>query len=198
MAGFSAILTAAGESSRMGRPKALLEWKGLTLVEYQVRSLIDAGVSEVVVVLGHRADEIAPYVEATEALSLVNAEYRLGKATSIKAGLREISGDAEGILVLAVDQPRTLAIISAVLEAHRTGNALITAPLQRGRRGHPVVFSASLRREMEGISEDRQGLREVVQAHRGEVNEVEIDDPMVRLDINTPEEYQEARRVFGG
>jgi molybdenum cofactor cytidylyltransferase len=197
MPGVSAILTAAGESTRMGRPKALLPWHGATLLEYQVRCLVDAGVAEVVVVLGHRSEAVAPYIKGSGVRHVVNPDYRLGKTTSIKAGLRAIAPDADAILLLAVDQPRTKDIISKVIAAHMEKNAVITSPRYQGHGGHPLVFSASLKGELERISEEKQGIREVFQAHRHEVAEVEIDDPMVRLDLNTPQVYEEARRHYG-
>ena len=197
MSGISAILTAAGESTRMGRPKPLLPWRGVTLLEYQVSCLSGAGVAEVVVVLGHEADAVAPYVEGPGVRYLVNPDFRQGKITSIKAGLRSIDPTAEAILLLAVDQPRTRKIISAVIRAHLENNALITSPRFQGRGGHPLIFSAALKDELERISEEEQGLRGVFELHRDQVTEVEIDDPLVRLDINTPEAYEAAKRRYG-
>ena len=87
MPGISAILTAAGESRRMGRPKPLLPWRGTTLVEHQIDALFKGGVSEVVVVVGHEADAVAAQVSCTGARCAVNPDYLQGKTTSIKAGL---------------------------------------------------------------------------------------------------------------
>ena len=193
----SAILTAAGESTRMGRLKALLPWGGLTLVEHQVKCLLDAGVSEVVVVLGHRADDIAPYINGQNVCYTLNPDYKQGKTTSIRAGLRAISPDAEAILLLAVDQPRTADVIAQVLHDHIEKNAVITSPRYQGHGGHPLIFSAALKSELKRITEENQGIREVFQAHRDEVNEVAIDNPILRLDLNTPESYEEAMRAFG-
>ncbi len=197
MTNVSAILTAAGESTRMGRLKALLPWGGLTLVEHQVNCLLEAGVSEVVVVLGHRAQEVVPYVKGASVRYVLNADYRQGKTTSIKAGLRAISSDADAILLLAVDQPRTKDIIAEVIRAHVEKKAIITSPRYRGHGGHPLIFSAALKPELERITEEKQGIREVFQAHRHDVNEVCIDDPIIRLDLNTPQSYEEAMRRFG-
>ena len=197
MALMSAILTAAGESTRMGRPKPLLSWHGVTLVQYQIAGLLDAGVAEVVVVLGHRHRAVTPYVQGPSVRYVVNPDYRQGKTTSITAGLRAIDPAAKGILLLAVDQPRPSEIISAVMEAHAESGALITSPRFDGRGGHPLVFSHLLKGELEDISEERQGVREVLRAHGSEVNEVEIDDPIGRLDLNSPEEYEAARTRYG-
>ena len=196
MAFTSAILTAAGESTRMGKPKALLPWHGTTLIEYQVTCLVEGGVAEVVVVLGYQVDTIAPYVKGRDVRYVVNSDFRLGKTTSIKAGVAGIDPRADSILLLAVDQPRRSDIISTVIGAHVRSNAVITSPRFRGHGGHPLVFSASLKSELERISEAMQGIREVFRAHRDEVTEVELDDPIVRLDINTPEAYEKAKRRF--
>ena len=115
----------------------------------------------------------------------------------MKAGLRAISNDADGILLLAVDQPRTAEIIAQVLKAHGADSPAITSPRYQGHGGHPLVFDASLRSELEAISEESQGIRQVFDAHRDEVYEAAIDDPMLRLDLNTPEAYEEAKQIYG-
>ena len=197
MPGVSAILTAAGESTRMGSPKALLSWQGATLIEYQIRCLIESGVAEVVVVLGHRADEISPYVSGDRVRHVHNPDYRRGKATSVKCGVRAIDRDADAILLLAVDQPRNTDVISRVIRAHVENNPVITSPRFQGHGGHPLVFSATLKAELENISEENQGIREVFERHRDGVRELEIDDPILRLDLNTPEDYEEAKALYG-
>ena len=197
MALISAILTAAGESTRMGRPKPLLLWHGVSLIEYQAASLIRAGVAEVVVVLGHGVEEIAAHVKGGGVRYVVNPHHRQGKTTSIKAGLKSANPSATGILLLAVDQPRPPEIISAVIEAHLQSNALITSPRYRGRGGHPLIFSSTLRSQLEAITEEGQGIRELFQEHRDHVHGVPISDAIVRLDINSPEEYDEAKAQYG-
>ncbi len=197
MAGISAVLLAAGESTRMRQPKPLLPWQGKTLLEYQVQALIDAGASEVVVVLGHRAVDVLHYVRGPGVSSVINDQYRQGKTTSIKAGLRSIQRQADGVLLLAVDQPRTPAILERVLHEHTESGALITAPRYQGHGGHPLLFSISLKPELEAISEERMGIREVMERHEAEIHWVEFDTPLVSLDINTPEDFDRAMRLFG-
>ena len=174
-----------------------MPWHGVTLLEHQIRSLLGADVAEVVVVLGHRADEIASYVSGRSVRYVVNPDYKDGKTTSIKAGLEGIASDADAILLLAVDQPRTKGVISSIIEAHVENNALITSPRYQGHGGHPLIFSASLKSELERITEENQGIREVFEAHRDEIFEVVIDDPILRLDLNTPEAYEEAKKRYG-
>ena len=124
----SAILTAAGESTRMGSPKPLLRWHGVTLVEYQTRCLLEGGVSEVVVVLGHRAEDVIPFVKGPNVRYVVNSRYREGKTTSIKTGLAAVSLDADAIALLAVDQPRTADVVSRVVTSYIENDTAITSP----------------------------------------------------------------------
>ncbi len=193
----SAVLTAAGLSSRMGRPKPLLPWRGKTLVESQIHALLDAGASEVIVVLGHRAEEVSPYVSGDAVRGVINSEYTDGRASSIRAGLDAVSPDARDIIIMGVDQPRAPQIVSRVISAHVSANALLTSPRYRGRGGHPLIFSARLLPELSRISEQNQGLREVFERHRSEITEVHFDDPAVRLDLNTPEAYDKAYEIYG-
>src|SRR3989304_325250 len=103
----SAVLLAAGESTRMVKLKALLPWKGTSLIQHQVKVLLEAGVHEVIVVLGYRAESLRPLVEAFPgATAVLNLRYRTGKSSSLRAGLRHVDPQAKAILVLAVDQPR--------------------------------------------------------------------------------------------
>ena len=193
----SAILTAAGLSSRMGSPKPLLPWRGKTLVESQIDTLLQAGASEVTVVLGHRAAEVASYIEGESVLGVINHQYKEGRTSSIRAGLDAVSPNASDIIIMAVDQPRTPKIVSQVISAHLKANALLTSPRYRGRGGHPLMFSAALLPELSQISEENQGLREVFERHRPEITQVHFDDPAIRLDLNTPEAYREAYERYG-
>jgi molybdenum cofactor cytidylyltransferase len=199
MDGISTILLAAGESTRMGRLKALLPWQGSTLVEYQVRSLQMAGVAEVVMVVGHRGEEVEAAVKGMPGVTaVVNPDYKQGKTTSIKTGLRSISNVAQGILVLSVDQPRPAHIVESVIKAYLEYGALITCPAYGGHRGHPIMFSSSLLPELLAITEEGQGLREVTSRYSEQTHRIELDNPIVTLDVNSPEDLQKAEELFVG
>jgi molybdenum cofactor cytidylyltransferase len=205
----SAILLAAGESSRMGRPKALLPWGDRTLLEYQVDELRAAGVDDIVVVLGHEAKEVRAHVPPA-ARSVVNDAYREGRASSLRAGAAALPDSAGPVVVLGVDQPRPRRVHERLLAAHSVSGALVTLPAVDGKRGHPAVLSGGLLPELRSASEEQQGLRGVIAAHEGEVREVpfillqhesmasapDLTALMVRLDINTPEDYESARALF--
>jgi len=180
----------------MGRSKPLLEWDGVPLVRSQIDSLLDAGAHEVVVVLGHESEWVECHVSGDNVRSVMNADYRHGKTTSVLRGILSADPDATDLVLLAVDQPRPSWVVKRVIESHIEKGALITSPRHEGRGGHPLVFSATLRGELESITDEGQGVREVFDVHRGEVNEVMFDDPIVRLDLNTPEEYNAARARY--
>ena len=191
-----AILLAAGESTRMGSPKPLLSWGGTTLIEYQVQQLTAAHVGQIIVVLGHRADEIRSHLDGLNARIVVNQNYQQGRASSVRVGAIAVPDDALAVVSVNVDQPRPAAIIEQLIAAHQTSNKLITLPVYQGQRGHPPVFSGRLLPELRAVNEETQGLREVMRRYADSIQEVTIDDPIVLLNLNTPEDYQEAQRLF--
>ena len=194
MSGACAVLLAAGESSRMGRLKALLPWQGRTLLEHQTAALLEGGAARVIVVLGHRADELRPLLEGKEGVAwTLNPDYLQGKTTSIKAGLSALDSDAvDELLLLNVDQPRSAADIAAVLSAHRSGDYAVTVPEYRGKGGHPIVLSAALLPELREIDEESQGIKAVVRRRPDSVQRIPLDNPEILLDLNTPEQYRAA------
>ena len=181
----------------MGRPKPLLPWQETTLVQYQVASLLNGGVDEVCVVTGAAGDSIAQlFADATRVRIVPNPDFYQGKTTSVRAGVEAVDSAAAAIVILAVDQPRPDWVIRRVVASHLLAGSPVTSPRFQGRGGHPLVFDAGLRRELLGISETSQGIREVVRRHADRMNLVEFDSRVVRLDINTPDSYEAAVRDY--
>jgi molybdenum cofactor cytidylyltransferase len=183
----SAILLAAGESTRMGRQKALLPWEGTTLLEYQLASLAEVeAIGEIIVVTGHEPERITEIASTALRTRVAhNANYRTGKVSSIHAGLAAVSESCTAILLLAIDQPRASEVIRDLVESHDTRGALITVPAYGGRRGHPVLFASAMRQELAAIREETQGIRALLQRNAGDISVVEFDDPAVLLDVNS-------------
>ena len=193
-----AVLLAAGESVRMGRPKPLLQWEGTTLVQYQVASLLSGGVDEVCVVTGAGGDAVSRlFVNAPGIHVVPNPDFKKGKTTSVRAGVRAVNAAVAAIVILAVDQPRPDWVIGRVVNSHLFSGAPVTSPRYRGRGGHPLVFSVGLRQELLDITEANQGIREVVRRHADRMNLIEFGNRIVRLDINTPDTYEAALRDYG-
>jgi molybdenum cofactor cytidylyltransferase len=193
----AAILLAAGKSERMGQPKPLLDWGSETLIEYQLRQLHDAGTEPVVVVLGHKAGEVRPAAERAGSSIVENEDYREGRASSVRRGASELTGnDVAAVLVLDVDRPRPAGMLRRLIDEHAASGSLISVPVHNGTRGHPPVFDASLLAELREVHDETMGLRAVVDRHGGEVQEVEFDSAVVLLEFNTPEEFEKARQAF--
>ncbi len=194
----AAILLAGGESSRMGAAKPLLEWGGKTLIEYQIAQLSEPPVDRLVVVLGHRADEVLPYVRGSgpDVVVVINEQYAEGRASSLRLGAAALSDDTTAVLVLSVDQPRPHDVIARLVDAHRRSGSLITVPTYEEKRGHPPLLDGSLLPELREVNEATQGLRAVIGRHAVDVNELPFETPAVLLDLNRPQEYQKARAGY--
>ncbi|MBO9540343.1 nucleotidyltransferase family protein [bacterium] len=182
----AAVVTAAGFSSRMGSPKALLDWHGKLLLQHQMDALAEIG--QVVVVLGHEAERIHSHLRAGANCRVVlNPDYPEGRASSLRRGFEAIAASPEAVLVIGVDQPFAPETLTSLL-AQMTAETTIVLPTSAGRRGHPVLFAGALLNELRGITEEGEGLRAVVRRHP--VREVPVNDPF--WDLNRPEDYARA------
>lgn len=191
----SSIVLAAGASTRMGEPKALLDWGGEPLLAYQVRQLREAGVDEVIVVLGHHGDDIHRKLRGVDCRVMLNTRYFLGRASSLRLGAKAVDRDADTIVIVNVDQPRPAEFLRALIAAHDPANAA-TRPSVGGQPGHPIVVSGRLREELLKAEEADEGLRGILHEHAGEMGEFPAD-AIARVDVNTPDDYRSAREAFG-
>lgn len=189
----AAILLAAGASTRMGRPKALLDWRGLPLARWQAGQLAEA-CDLVIPVLGACAPEIAAVLPGHPAIRpTINRAWQRGRASSIRTAARQVPETAETITIASVDQPATAEIVRNLLNhLQRRPDAQIAVPRQNGRNGHPAAFRTTLLPELRQVSERRQGLKAVRQRHAAATTFLETDDPTVLLDLNTLTDYQRA------
>jgi CTP:molybdopterin cytidylyltransferase MocA len=189
-----AIVLAAGGSSRMGRPKALLTIapSGETFLDRITRTLADGGIEETIVVLGEDAATIQAAARATPRIRfVVNPAPGRGQLSSLLEGLRV--GDRPGVravMVTLVDVPLVAAeTVRALLAAHRTGRSLITRPAKGGRHGHPVIFDRAVFDEIRH-ADPGVGVKAVLRARASDVLDVDCDDEGAFIDIDTPEEYE--------
>ena len=198
-----AVILSAGESSRMGRPKALLPIQGGRFIEKITRALRSTRVGEIIVVLGHNAEDMRQKISDLPVTVVVNPNYKLGQLSSLAAAIRSIESSqnserVEGILVHLVDHPYIdPKLVDLMIGRFEETKKLIVVPRYRGRRGHPVIFSRELFGELLDAPLD-QGAKTVVHAHRNETLEIETDDEGVTIDIDTPDEYREHVREKEG
>jgi molybdenum cofactor cytidylyltransferase len=188
----SGVVLAAGTSSRLGRPKQLLELEGRPLLQHVVDAAVASGLDEVVVVLGHESERIASALTLPPGTWVViNRDYEAGQSTSLRAGLDSVDPRAGAAAVLLGDQPGlTSAAIRKVLDAWRESDAPIVRALWQGTPGHPVILARS-EWEFVGKLEGDRGARDLI-AGSGRAEVIEMDEPPV-ADVDTWEQYEKLR-----
>ncbi len=183
----AAVILSGGESRRMGAPKALLPYRGKTFVEHliEVTRHLRIGVTRIVV--GAHADEIRERLRAHVSEIVVNADWAKGQLSSIQAGVRSLPESAtQGMILCPVDHPLVSAeLIARLIEGFDSSGKAIVLPTYHGRRGHPVIFRASLYAELLAASAE-VGARQVVWAHADNICEVPTEEEGVVLNINDP------------
>ena len=187
-----ALVLAAGRSERMGKPKALLPLRGGTFLEAILATIAGGGLDGAKVVLGHGSEEIRERIALADDLVVINADWPRGMLSSIRAGLRALPPETEAFLLWPVDHPLVTAdTVDHLVAAFRAGAGPIVVPRHAGRRGHPVLFDARLAGEVESAPDD-VGAKSVVHAHEGSVAAIDVVDPGIITDIDTPEAYESA------
>lgn len=193
-----AVVLSAGESSRMGSPKALLPIRGMLFIERIVEAFRATKAGEIVVVLGHRAEEIKEKISHLPVTIVINEDYAKGQLSSLIAAVRNLGSKrnaklVDGILVHLVDHPFIdPVLVDQMIDRFYQSKKLIVVPRHRGRRGHPVLIARALFAELLSAPLDK-GAKAVVHAHRDETLEIETDYEGVTIDIDTPEEYRQYR-----
>jgi molybdenum cofactor cytidylyltransferase len=191
------IVLAAGASSRMGRSKGLLPCgdSGLTFVASVLLALREGGVDDAIVV-GRAGDEaLRLEVETHGGRFVENPRPDDGQLSSLLAGLNVADRPGvRGVIVTPVDVPKIASrTVAALLDAFNTAPAPVVRAVHRGRHGHPVIFSRTVFGDLRR-ADPSVGARAVVHAHASAVIDVEVDNPAVLVDVDTPEDYE---RLFG-
>ncbi len=190
-AGTAAILLAAGESSRMGRAKQLLDFGGKPLLRHSAEVALAAGCRPVVVVLGARAESLLPALAGLAVEISVNERWEEGMGTSIQAGLRALEEhDVAGAILMLADQPFVSAeFLSGLTARHRETSKSIIAASYQGAAGVPVFFARGAFPLLLALKPG-QGCKGVILANHADAQLV--DCPEAAIDIDTPEDYARA------
>jgi molybdenum cofactor cytidylyltransferase len=188
----SAIVLAAGKSERMGRPKALLEFRGRTFLENILDTISRSSIEHTSIVVGHHRREI---VNAVQSDSIVfNPDYEQGMVTSLQTGIRALPPESIGAFLFLVDHPVVdVETIEAMIP--RAAPSRIVQPTFEGRRGHPVFLGIDVLREILGLPSS-QGADVVVRREPDRIIEIPVNAPGVLIDVDTPEEYEKLRKRF--
>ena len=197
----AAIVLAAGASRRMGSPKPLLPWGGGTLLAWELDQLRRSGVDRVAVVTGADADRVRRSLPPElRQCCVFNPRWAHGRATSLALGAAALLAPPRArpaaVLVQNADQPTRADIVDRLIAEQRASAAGAVQPSHRGAGGHPVLLDGALLGELAAASEAELGLRAVLRRHPP-LRLAMDDEPIVRLDLDTPGTLDEGRRLCG-
>jgi molybdenum cofactor cytidylyltransferase len=200
----SAVVLAAGMSTRMGQNKLLLNFREKPLIVHAVDTLLASDIDEVIVVLGHETEKVRDHLEPSIGVAnkaapekpvrlVQNPDYQNGLSTSVRTGVEAVSGQANGIMIYLADQPllepEDVNRIVAGFAAAKEVNKSIVVPFFRGERGNPVILDASLRDSILGIVGD-VGCKGVIKRYPEKVYAIEMENDHVVRDVDNVQAYK--------
>lgn len=187
----TAIILAAGPSSRMGQSKQLLQANGEALLRLVTRVTCESNATHTVVVLGQNERIHGRIIRDLPAFNCIHSEWEKGMGSSLKAGMEFVVSflpKTHAVIAMVSDQPLiTTAHINQLIEAYRTTGATIVASEYAGILGVPALFDA-IHFESLQVVDDAHGARQVIEGHKATAASVEFTGGSV--DIDTPEDYQ--------
>ncbi len=188
------IILAAGASSRMGRPKQILQYRGSSLLRRAAAAALGAGCSPVIVVTGAHADLARRELDGLDVRVVFNTRWEAGMASSVRAGVEGLVGadaGADAAVFMLCDQPHVTAdVITGLVAAHRATGRPVVASLYGGSFGVPALFSRALFAELTRL-EGGSGAKEVIKRHASEAHFVPF--PGGAVDVDTPDDFSRLR-----
>ena len=192
----TALILAAGASSRMGRPKPLVPLHGQPLLARVLETIRSVHPARTVVVLGASVEEVRNGVDLRGVTVVVNSDFPEGMASSLRRGAAAAAGTGPLLIVLG-DQPFVRAsTIQALVQRHAAGDAKILVPTFQGVRGNPILLDRSVIPELDSLRGDI-GCRAIFPGHTTDLVEVPVSDPGILIDVDTPAELARLERVLG-
>jgi molybdenum cofactor cytidylyltransferase len=190
-----AVMLAAGESRRMGRPKMALPWQDTTVIGQVVRTLASAGVEEIIVVTGGDRDAVDAALQDLPARPVFNPDHQEGEMLStFKTGLAALSEGVEAALIVLGDQPQIEGwVVKSVISAYHSSGAALVVPSFNRRRGHPWLLDRSLWQEALALPPPAT-LRDFLNLNAGKIHYLLVDTGSILLDLDTPEDYSSYQR----
>ena len=183
------IILAAGIAARMGRIKQLLPFNGRPVLQDVVDQARRAPLDQIVLVLGHAADEIRQELELEDVLVVINTQYPHGQSTSLRAGLAAVRPHMDAAMFILGDQPLVPAgVFEQLLDAHARVRSAFVIPTHGGRRGNPVLVDRAVFPHLAALTGD-VGARVLFDLFHEQIQEVEIDSDTILLDLDTWDDY---------
>jgi molybdenum cofactor cytidylyltransferase len=185
-----AMILAAGESKRMGKPKLLLPFGDKTIIEIVVGIVVSSKIEKTLVILGSDREKIEKKIKNFPVEVVYNRDWRGGMLSSVQRGFKALAGDARGVLIVLGDQPKiSTTVINKLIDAHKNSGKGIVLPVYKGERGHPVLLDVKYGGEVENLSPET-GLRGTVYNHPEDILEVEVESPSILQDIDDMSYYK--------
>jgi len=185
-----ALILAAGFSSRIEGFKPLLEVGGKKLIEHAIGLFKTSGIDEIVTVVGHRAENLIPVVEAASSSYVINDNYQNGMFSSIQLGVKVLKDACEAFFLLPADIPFVRpTTIQLLLETFRQEpSTLVCYPQFNSRRGHPPLIDCCLAEEILAFK-GKGGMREFLGKYEEQARIIPVDDVFVGMDVDTRDDF---------
>jgi molybdenum cofactor cytidylyltransferase len=184
------IILAAGDSLRMGFPKALLPLGQNTFLTRILGILKDAGLPKPTIVLGRAASTIQPTIRDWPADIHINPDPSRGQLSSIQLALSRLDQEFAAAMIWPVDQPAiSVDLVRRLVQLYVTSESWITCPAFGNRRGHPAIFNRALFREFMDAPWE-QGPKGIILRHQDSLATLDTEEPASVEDIDTPEQYR--------
>jgi molybdenum cofactor cytidylyltransferase len=194
----AAVLLAAGRSRRMGAFKPLLPFGNKSVIQSCIDYLSSGGIEEIIVVVGHREQEIREHLKGTSIRFAVNPNPESEMALSIACGVSELSDSAGATLIALVDHPAVPPTVVTTLIAEWEKGATLVKPTWQQRGGHPVLVDLRFRKQLQNLDE-AGGLKAFLAAHHRQLNRVAVNSSYVARDMDTWDDYRALYlEIFGG
>lgn len=185
-----AMILAAGESKRMGKPKLLLPFGEKTIIETVVETVVSSKVKKTLVILGSDREKIEDKIKNYPVEIVYNRDFRSGMLSSVQCGFNALPAEARAVLVVLGDQPKiSKAIINKLIAAYKSSEKGIVLPVYKKERGHPVLIDLKYREEVKNLSPE-VGLRGTVYNHPEDILEVDVETPSIFQDIDYESDYK--------
>ncbi len=195
----SAVVLAAGTSTRMGTAKQLLPLGGATVLAHTIENVSSAGLDEIVLVLGASAEVIRQQLPQSLVACLrivVNHAYEQGMASSLREGLSRVDPRSGAALIILGDQPFVQPqTLHRIIDGYRSARAQIVVPSHQGNRGNPVLLDRSVFSEVMALEGDT-GCRAIFSNHLDAFLKVEVEDPGILFDIDSLDDYERSKQLF--
>jgi molybdenum cofactor cytidylyltransferase len=189
MKGIWAIVLAAGESRRMGSPKMILPYEGMTIIEKVLENVLASNVEKVVTVLGSHWEEIIKVIERFQVPHCYNSNFKDGMLSSVKCGFEFLPREFRAAMVFLGDQPMVeTSVINKLIKAYNETGKGILVPVFQNKRGHPLMVDKKYRDEIINL-DDPEGLKGLLLRHPVDLLEVNTENSSVLDDIDTREDY---------